>query len=54
MPNSDKNVDSKQGKVYRIQIGAFKKKVEDGRFDNLNDVVYAKGKETRTHGTSGT
>ncbi|MEZ4937074.1 MAG: SPOR domain-containing protein [Crocinitomicaceae bacterium] len=46
--NSDQKVDNAQGKVYRIQIGAFKKKVEDDRFDNLNDVVYAKGKDGYT------
>jgi hypothetical protein len=46
--NSNNQVDSKQGKVYRIQIGAFKKKVEDNRFDKLQDVVYAKGKDGYT------
>ncbi|MCB0478751.1 MAG: SPOR domain-containing protein [Crocinitomicaceae bacterium] len=46
--NSNHTADNTQGKVYRIQIGAFKKKVEDDRFQNLQDVVYAKGKDGYT------
>ena len=46
--NSDSKVETAQGRIYRIQIGAFKKKVDDHRFDNLKDVVYAKGKDGYT------
>lgn len=46
--NSNNKVDGEQGKVFRVQIGAFKKKVEDDRFKNLEDVVYAKGQDGYT------
>lgn len=46
--NSDTKVETNQGKVFRIQIGAFKRKVDDDRFANLKDVVYAKGQDGYT------